>query len=320
MSLLTRYAGLVCDLDGVVYRASVAVDHAVPALTEVDRPVLYATNNASRPPSAVAAHLRELGLSVGETDVVNAAQAGAWVLGNHVRAGTAVLAVGAAGVSEALTQAGYAVVSPSEYLSTHPAPVEAVLQGYGPEVTASDLAAAAYAIAGGAAWVATNTDATLPTDRGIAPGNGALVAAVRLAVGSDPVEVAGKPFPTMYELCAERLNRRPAELLAVGDRLETDIEGAQRAGMESLLVLTGVHSAIDAALAPPARRPTFIVPDLRWLHVREDSPQWIAAEKLRAAVAEVWALFDAQETDLAARDAALEGVRKAVGEALSTVR
>ena len=141
----------------------------------------------------------------------------------------------------------------------------AVLQGYGPGVCAADLAEAAYAVEDGAVWVATNTDATLPTDRGTAPGNGTLVGAVERAVGRPPDEVAGKPSPPLYLMCAQRHDAGPETVLAVGDRLETDIEGAGAAGMDSALVLTGVHGLRDALLAPPPRRPTYLLPDLRQL-------------------------------------------------------
>jgi glycerol-1-phosphatase len=113
--------------------------------------------------------------------------------------------------------------------------------------------------------VATNTDLTLPTDRGLAPGNGSLVAAVATAVGHEPHEVAGKPESPLYELCAARLGTDADRVLAVGDRLSTDIAGAVAAGMESLLVLTGVDD-LDAVLdAGPDRRPTHVAVDLRSL-------------------------------------------------------
>ena len=142
-----------------------------------------------------------------------------------------------------------------------------MLQGYGPGVTATDLAEAAYAVEGGATWVATNTDGTLPTDRGVAPGNGSLVAAVERAVGSPPDLVAGKPQPPLYLMSAQRLGVEASRVLAVGDRLDTDIEGAVAAGMDSLLVLTGVDDLRACLDAPASRRPTWVAPDLRSLLV-----------------------------------------------------
>ena len=173
-----------------------------------------------------------------------------------------MLAVGGAGVATALREAGLRPVLPAEAARER---VDAVLQGYGPAVTASDLAEAAYAVEGGATWVATNTDGTLPTDRGVAPGNGSLVAAVERAVGHPPHLVAGKPAPPLYLLCAQRLDLPADRVLAVGDRLDTDIEGAVAAGMDSLLVLTGVDDLRACLDAPPQRRPTWVAPDLRAL-------------------------------------------------------
>jgi HAD superfamily hydrolase (TIGR01450 family) len=253
---------VVCDLDGVVYRGPAAVPHAVGVLAALDVPVLYATNNASRSPADVAAHLRDLGLDCTPDAVATSSQAGAWLLAERLAPGSAVLAVGGAGVATALAEAGLCPVLPADGASTS---VVAVLQGYGPAVSATDLAEAAYAVEGGATWVATNTDGTLPTDRGVAPGNGSLVAAVERAVGSPPHLVAGKPAPPLYLLCARRLDLPAARVLAVGDRLDTDIEGAVAAGMDSLLVLTGVDDLRACLEAPPHRRPTWVAPDLRAL-------------------------------------------------------
>ena len=253
--LLTAYRGVVCDLDGVVYRGPAAVPGAVAALTALAIPVVYATNNASRPPEAVAEHLRELGLAAGPETVVNSSMAGAAELAASLPAGSTVLAVGGAGVALALAEAGLSPVTHARE------PVAAVLQGFGPEVRAADLAEAAYAIAGGARWVATNVDLTLPTDRGIAPGNGSLVRCVELATGQTP-HVVGKPEAPLYLMSCQVLGLDPSQVLAVGDRLETDISGAYAAGMASALVLTGVHGVRDAAIAPVPERPTFVISDL----------------------------------------------------------
>ncbi|HEY7717172.1 MAG TPA: HAD-IIA family hydrolase [Pedococcus sp.] len=263
MPLLQRYRGVVCDLDGVVYRGPLAVVHAVEAIRAAQVPVLYATNNASRTPDEVAAHLRDLGLDhVGADAVVTSSQAGARHLARRHGTGVRVLAVGGPGVAEALAREGLAPVAPVEAAAR---PCVAVLQGYGANVTAADLAEAAYAVQAGAEWVATNTDGTLPTDRGTAPGNGTLVAAVARACGTDPL-VVGKPHAPLYELCAEVAGLATGELLAVGDRLDTDIAGAVATGMDSALVLTGVDGPASLVLAPPAQRPTYLLADLRGLH------------------------------------------------------
>lgn len=275
MRLVDRYDAIVCDLDGVVYRGDPAVPHAVEALSAAGVPIQFATNNASRPPRDVADHLRRLGLDVTDESVATSSQAAAWVLTKHLEPGAAVLAIGGEGVAEALRDSGFVPVTS---VDDKPA---AVVQGYGPDVSATDLAQAAYAVQRGALWLATNTDHTLPTADGLAPGNGALVLAVGAAVGRGPELVAGKPDEPLYLMCAERLGVAPSRVLAIGDRLETDIEGAHQAGMDSLLVLTGVHGVRDAVAAPPQARPTWMAPDLRALFVELDELER-TSELLRA--------------------------------------
>jgi HAD superfamily hydrolase (TIGR01450 family) len=145
-------------------------------------------------------------------------------------------------------------------VDTAEAAPEIVLQGYGPEVGWHQMAEATVAIRAGATWVATNADLTLPSPRGPLPGNGALIAAIATALGRPPDTIVGKPDPALFVAAArERQAKRP---LVVGDRLDTDIEGANRAGMDSLLVFTGVSTADDLAAAPPERRPTYVAADL----------------------------------------------------------
>jgi HAD superfamily hydrolase (TIGR01450 family) len=290
--LIEQYAAVVCDLDGVVYRGPEAVEHAVAALTALTVPIVFATNNASRPPEEVAAHLTDLGLHVTGRDVATSSQAGAVALSGLLPAGATILAVGGIGVREALQHHGFTVVTPQQAREDPDADVAGVLQGYGLSVTASDLAETAYAVTAGAVWVATNTDVTLPTHRGTAPGNGTLVTAVQLATGRDPL-VVGKPHAPLYALCAQRLGREPAQVLAVGDRLDTDIAGAVAAGMDSVLVLTGVDSVTSLATAPPARRPTYLLQDLRalsepYLATEADDGWWVCGGERRRVVDGAW--------------------------------
>ena len=303
--LVDGYAAVVCDLDGVVYRGPEAVDHAVLALSALSVPVMYATNNASRPPAEVAAHLTELGLHARGRDVVTSSQAGARELARHLRAGAGVLAVGGEGVREALRDNGFRVLNPKVVRQRPTADIAGVLQGYGPEVSAADLAEASYAIEAGAVWVATNTDDTLPTHRGTAPGNGTLVAAVRRAVGRQPI-VVGKPHAPLYRLCAERLGQDARRVLAVGDRLDTDIAGAVEAGMDSVLVLTGVDSVTTLAVAATGQRPTYLVEDLRalsaaYVPAETDYSWWTCGQDRRRIVDGRWEVAGHGEPIEAAR-------------------
>ncbi|MEO6145276.1 MAG: HAD-IIA family hydrolase [Dermatophilaceae bacterium] len=264
--LVERFDGIVCDLDGVVYRGSEAVPYAVESLSlalSAGVRVIYATNNASRTPAEISAHLNTLGLVGLPSRVVTSAQAGADLVARGCPPGSLVLAVGGQGVSLALEEAG---LRPVLVQAPRPAPqVVAVLQGFGTKVAWTDLAEIAHAVQAGALWVATNIDSTLPTEWGVAPGNGALVGAVRSAVKVDPV-VVGKPHRPLFDLSALALGTGSGRTLVIGDRLDTDIMGAANTGMASLFVLGGVHGWSDVAEATLAARPRYVATDLRSLH------------------------------------------------------
>ncbi|MEV0065797.1 HAD-IIA family hydrolase [Amycolatopsis sp. NPDC050768] len=262
--LITRYRGLICDLDGVVYRGADAVPRAVETLNRVTAdgvPVVFATNNASRPPEDVGNHLRGLGIAPRRWSVVNSSQAAAAYLAERLVPGALVCAVGGPGVAQALTEAG---LTPVRVADLSGRPVEAVVQGLGSDVTWTELAAVGYLVGAGATWVATNVDLTLPTPYGEAPGNGALVALVQTAVDAAP-HVVGKPQAALFDLSRSRLGTDRPDTLVCGDRLETDIEGANSAGLDSLFVLTGASRLRDLAFAERAARPTYVATDLSGL-------------------------------------------------------
>jgi len=316
-SLIEGFDGILCDLDGVVYRGHEAVPHAVESLLSAFSagvPVVYATNNASRAPAEVSAHLDALGLPGPVSRVVTSAQAGARHVAQRCPRGSRVLAVGGQGVTLALQDAGLLPVSAQGAQSEQP--VVAVLQGYGAQVAWTDLAEVAYAVQAGALWVATNIDSTLPTERGVAPGNGALVGAVRPAVSVDPV-VVGKPHTPLYDLSVSVLGTSRDRTLVIGDRLDTDIMGATAAGMDSMFVFGGVHGWMEVVGAEQDARPRYVATDLRSLHsayvepvqdvkdlsrwVCGEAKAWVSApgdlvvspggglnERLRAAVKALW--------------------------------
>lgn len=259
--LITRYRGLICDLDGVVYRGASAVPHAVETLNRVTAdgiPVVFATNNASRPPEDVGNHLRGLGVGPQGWSVVNSSQAAAAYLAKRLAQGARVCAVGGPGVARALTEAGLTPVRVADLGDT---PVEAVVQGLGTDVTWTELAAVGYLVGAGVTWVATNVDLTLPTPYGEAPGNGALVALVQTTVNAAP-HVVGKPQAALFDLSRSRLGTDQPDTLVCGDRLETDIEGANAAGLDSLFVLSGISRLRDLAFAERPLRPTYVATDL----------------------------------------------------------
>ncbi|WP_425489049.1 HAD-IIA family hydrolase [Mycobacterium vicinigordonae] len=252
-----RHDCLLLDLDGTVFRGHQPTKGAVESLDEIASRKLFVTNNASRSADEVAAHLRELGFTAAVDDVVTSAQSAAHLLAAQLPHGAKVLVVGTDALADEITKAG---LRPVRRFEDEP---DAVVQGLSMTIGWAELAEAALAIRAGAVWVAANVDATLPTERGLLPGNGSLVAALRAATGGEP-QVAGKPGPQLMKDAVGRGDFQSP--LVVGDRLDTDIEGANTAGLPSLMVLTGVNCARDAVYAQPACRPTYIGRDLRSLH------------------------------------------------------
>lgn len=256
------YDVAVLDLDGVVYVAGHAVPGAAEALAKAragGMRTAYATNNASRTPSATAALLTELGVPATAADVVTSSQAAARLLAERLPAGAKVLAVGGTSLRHALHAAGLRPVSTAKER-----PV-AVVQGFTPSLSYDLIAEGAQAVAAGAVFVASNADTTIPSRSGPPrPGNGALLRVISRATGVEPI-VAGKPeLPLHRETILRTGAERP---LIVGDRLDTDIEGAHAGGADSLLVLTGVTDPPTLLAAPPGRRPTYVAADLTGLLV-----------------------------------------------------
>ena len=251
---------ILLDLDGVVYIGPHAVPSAVEAIDRIrmgGRRCCFVTNNASRTPEQIAEHLTELGIPTTAQDVVTSSIAAAAYLARILPMQAAVLVVGGRGLHEALLGVG---LRPVESLNEQPL---AVVQGYGPDVAWVDLAEAAYAVQSGLPWIATNLDRTFPTARGIAPGNGSLVGAVSAAAGRGPDVVIGKPEPALIQEAVLRTGAsRP---IMVGDRLDTDVAAGSRAGIPTLLVLTGICNAADAASAQGDQRPTYVAEDLSCL-------------------------------------------------------
>lgn len=265
---------VLADLDGVIYKGPAAIPYAVESMNAIAAPtrVAYITNNASRTDASVAQHLTELGLHAAAEDIVTSPQAAMTLLKELVAPGSSILVVGGDGLVDEVTKAGFTVTRSA---LDNPA---AVVQGFSPEVGWVHLAEAAFALNGDGTtgdlpWVATNTDWTIPQARGTAPGNGTLVSAVHTAVGRLPV-VAGKPEVAIFEEAMSRFGTRDA--LMIGDRLDTDVLGANRAGIPSVLVLTGIDRAKQVIAAVPQERPTYILDDLRQLH--EPYPETVVTE------------------------------------------
>ncbi|MGH3671193.1 MAG: HAD-IIA family hydrolase [Pseudonocardiaceae bacterium] len=253
------YDAVLLDLDGTVIRGVAPVPEAPAVVNELRQAgwaVQFITNNASRAPEEVAALLTAVGIGAAPEEVLTSAQAAAALLEARLAPGAAVLVVGTEALATAVQAVGLRTVTT---LASQPV---AVVQGHSPETGWAQLAEACLAIRGGALWIACNIDRTLPTERGLLPGNGAMVAALQAATDRSPT-VAGKPARPMLDTALNRVGARCP--LVVGDRLDTDIAGARAAGMDSLLVLSGVADAPALLACPPEQRPSHLGADLRVL-------------------------------------------------------
>lgn len=251
---------VLADLDGVVYRGKREIPGAVASLNRAHETTRlgYITNNASRTAADVAEQLRSHGLNATADDIITSPQAAVRQLQKILPAPATVFIVGGDGVEEELLRAGYRVTRSAD---DEP---QAVLQGFAPDVGWRELAEAAFALAEGPngeqlPWIATNTDWTLPLERGLAPGNGTLVSAVHTAVARLP-QFAGKPETPIFETAFTTFGTRKA--LMIGDRLDTDIKGARASGIASVHVLTGVDRPKQLIAASADMRPDYIVSTL----------------------------------------------------------
>jgi glycerol-1-phosphatase len=310
--LCEAYDVALLDLDGVVYLGGSGIPSAPAALAEAKRcgmRLAFVTNNASRSPAAIAQQLTRLGVTASPGDLVTSAQAAARLIADKLPPGSAVLVAGGIGLRLALRERGLRPVSTA---AERPA---AVVQGYSPDIGYSLLAEAALAVRAGAWYVASNTDATMPSSRGPVPGNGSLVQLIVTATGARPV-VAGKPEPPLHAEAVRRTGaRRP---LIVGDRLDTDIEGAVRAGADSMLVLTGVSRPADVVLAPPQCRPAYVAADLSGL--LETHPEVTAADGGFSCEGWTARRGDQGELELAGSGKPIDGLRALCAAAWSADR
>jgi HAD superfamily hydrolase (TIGR01450 family) len=252
VKLHETYDVALLDLDGVVYLGATPIPGAPPALQRAKAAgmrLAYVTNNASRTPAAVAELLRSMDVPAREQDVVTSPQAAARLLADKLPPGAKVLVIGSLALRMAIRERGLRPVSSA---AAHP---QAVVQGYVPGVDYQALAEGGLAIRAGALFVGTNADSTLPGPRGIQPGNGSLLRVIAHATGVEPI-IAGKPELPLHRESIIRTGARAP--LVVGDRLDTDIEAANRAGADSLLVLTGVSRPAELPVAVPEQRPTYI--------------------------------------------------------------
>ncbi len=269
LALPRRPRLVILDLDGVVYRGDQPVDGAsalVHALREGHALVRFATNNSMATREAYVARLAGMGIATTVDEVVTSTSATIDHLRQHVPGVEQVLAVGAPGMLEELRDAGLsvtaaAVAAGSDY-DGGPLPVayDAVIAGLDPAFDYRRLAAATTALRAGTRFIATNADLRYPTPSGFLPGAGSIVAALRAASGVEPL-VIGKPEPGMFLSILERAGVGPEDAIAIGDNPDADMVAAHRAGIGSILVLTGVTDAASVGALTDERRPDRVAAD-----------------------------------------------------------
>lgn len=255
MRKLADIKGLIIDLDGVLWRGRTFLE-GVPEfflfLRTNSMPFLLVTNNSTVTPKSVVDRMDGAGVQIDPDEVLTSSQATAAYLRQKFPSGTAIYAIGEDALKGALSAAGFRLHDSADG-------VHAVVMGFDREISWAKMTEASIAIQSGAHFVATNPDLSFPIERGQAPGAGAFIKAVQLATNVEPL-IIGKPEPRLFNLAIERLDLKAAQILALGDRIETDILGAQRAGIASCLLLTGVTSS-DQAKASEIK-PDWIFDDL----------------------------------------------------------
>ena len=255
---LTDVRAFLLDLDGVLYRGDSPLPGATAFIAELQSlrvPFLFVTNNSTRTPAQYVAKLARMGVFVEEQTVLTSSLATAAYLASVASAGRCVYVVGEIGLRRALAEGGFALCD------DHTA-ADYVVVGHDTGLTWRKLADATLAIRRGATFVGTNPDRTLPTEEGLLPGAGAILAALETASGTPPL-VVGKPEPGIFRQAIARLGVDPEETAMVGDRLDTDIRGGQRAGLMTIALRSGVTSDEDMAKASPP--PTWVFDDLAGL-------------------------------------------------------
>jgi HAD superfamily hydrolase (TIGR01450 family) len=256
MSLIDSYDCILLDLDGVVYLGKTPVDNAVKTIKELQKRkinIAVITNNGSVTAKSVSKWMKDFGLDIKPSSIITSSQTLCWYLQNNYAKSAKILVVGSDALKESVSDAGFKVVEKEDKDPM------AVVNGIAPDIAQKNLAEMCYAISKNIPWIPTNGDYTFPTEKGLAPGNGAINALITSITGKSPI-LMGKPEPHMFQQAAKIFDSQKP--IVVGDRLDTDIQGANNAGFKSLCVLTGVSDMGQIKNAPASTRPTYVGKDL----------------------------------------------------------
>jgi len=239
MPSLSDIKHLIIDMDGVLYRG----DQPMPRLCEFfaflrERPIpfILATNNSTRTPQEYAEKLARMGVQISPDEIMHSGQAVARYLARSYPRETRVHVFGMPSLKQAMTDEGFILADEN---------VRVVVASMDRNVTYEKLKRATLLIRGGARFIATNLDPTNPSEEGLIPGTGSMIAALATASETQPTSI-GKPEPIMYQLALEQMGAQPETTAAIGDRVDTDILGGKRAGLITICVLSGSSDRAEA--------------------------------------------------------------------------
>ncbi len=264
MQSFSDIRALIIDMDGVLWHGDMAQAGLVEffqTLRDLSLPFILATNNASQTPEQYVAKLAGMGVEVSLSEILTSGMAPASFLAErYCPEETKVFVIGMSGARQPLLDKGFTL---TETIGNGMKPdADVVVSGLDKHLSWDKLTTAALNIQAGAAFYGTNGDVTLPTELGFVPGNGATLAALEAATGVEPF-IIGKPEPIIYQQAFKLLGVEAEQTVAIGDRLETDILGAVRAGIRSLMVLSGISTLEDVDATNYA--PTWVMQDIREL-------------------------------------------------------
>lgn len=257
---------LILDMDGVLWRGDTPMSGLVEffdTLRAADIGFILATNNATKTVVMYTERLARFGVQVLPQQILTSAEATASYMTGRFPSGSAIYVIGAKGLHDAISARGFHILSTVdvhlEAKSFAPITAAAVVAGFSPNMTYQDVAMGAHLINQGVPFIGTNPDATYPTEIGPMPGAGATLAMLIAATGVQPT-IIGKPGPVIFQEAVDRLGGDPSAVAMVGDRLSTDIQGAKAAGLQAILVLSGISTREEAEIGPV--RPDYIFADI----------------------------------------------------------
>ncbi len=266
MTMNVPIKNLILDMDGVLWRGDTPMPGLVDffdTLRAADIGFILATNNATKTAAMYTERLARFGVAVLPQQILTSAEATASYLAGRFPSGSTIYVIGAKGLHDAVSAKGFRILSAADVhagaKAAAPITAAAVVAGLSPDMTYHEIAMGVYLVNQGVPFIGTNPDTTFPSEIGSLPGAGALLAMIIAATNVEPI-IIGKPGPIIFQEAVKRLGGDPSTVAMVGDRLSTDIQGAEAAGLRAILVLSGISTREEAEIGPV--RPDYIFADI----------------------------------------------------------